>query len=537
MTVWQSAAAMKRLATALLAGALVAVAVTLMAGQRMAAIQGPVSLAAIDAQTLWVGVNDELWIVDAQGRVTARRTAAELGLPGAVSGIAPGPGGTVVLNARNAPAWQVVDARTARPLRSIAPQWPAEFLEHLNAVHLAVAPDGAVAAATGGGHAVLLFGPDGRLRARTAPGTYRFTNGLWHSAEGWWTTDTNRNALHLLDGETLAPKRSVNVPLAPHRYRALGELVPSQGAPLPGSDDKPLATLTRLGFLMQPGHAADVFADGRQALYNTQPLTDLRDIAWFNGELLLVDGAGFRILRYGPDRQPRGSFGDAALQDEWQSMRARRALWAQLSSRWALLIAGGLLLAGLVTYARHRQLSAPRVAGDEPAAASAAVLVHKARRGIWLPLLLRLLLSGVVIVAVLPGLSAPWYGATMRQPAVQLMMFGFCVLLAFLPLVTGEERRAGAWDATLVLRETFAAFVVPGSGQWMQGRFVTGTTTFAAALLLAVFSWGPIVWALIGARMDIAAESQAFAFHAWLVLSLVSALDAALFRPRPPRAG
>lgn len=532
MTAWHSAAAMKRLAIALIAGALAAIALTLLAGQRMAAIQGPVALQAIGAQALWVGVNDELWIVDAQGHVTSRRTAAGLGLPGAVSGIAPGPDGTVVLNARGAPAWQVVDARSAQPLRRIAPQWPAEFLDHLDAVHLAVAPDGSVAAATGGGHAVLLFGPDGALRARSAPGTFRFTNGLWHSPEGWWTTDTNRHALHLLDTDTLAPRRSVHLPPAPYAYRGLGELVPSQGAPLPGSDAKPLATVTRLGFLMQPGHAADVFADGRQALYNTEPLPDLRDIAWFNGELLLVDGAGFCILRYGPDRTARGTFGDAQLQAEWQSQREQRALWVQLSSRWALLAAGVLLLTGLGAYARHRQLSATPAA-QEPAAASAAVLVDKARRGLWLPLALRLAVSALAALAVVPRLGSPWYPALARQPGVQVVLLALCALAVVLPLATGEERRTGRWEPARLLRETLAAFVVPGSGQWMQGRFVTGTTTFAVALLLAVFSWGPVLWALAGSRMDIHPQTQQTAALLWLAISLVSAVDALSFRPRP----
>ena len=48
-----------------------------LSGKRMIAIQGPGALQALDDRTLWLGVNDELWVLDTLGTKRARKSAAD----------------------------------------------------------------------------------------------------------------------------------------------------------------------------------------------------------------------------------------------------------------------------------------------------------------------------------------------------------------------------------------------------------------------------------------------------------------------------
>ena len=63
------------LPVALLAFALVGIALAFVANGKWVAIQGPGALQAVSADTLWLGVDEELWVLDAQGHRTARRCA------------------------------------------------------------------------------------------------------------------------------------------------------------------------------------------------------------------------------------------------------------------------------------------------------------------------------------------------------------------------------------------------------------------------------------------------------------------------------
>ncbi|HVE51825.1 MAG TPA: hypothetical protein VNB23_00430, partial [Ramlibacter sp.] len=388
---------MKQLATALLGLALAGIALTYAANQKSVGIQGPGTARAVTDDTLWLVVNEELWTLDRGGHRTGVRTSQQLGLAEAVSNIVPAPGGQAILTSRGDLAWQVVDRATLARVRGITPKWPADFADnYLRAIHLAVAPDGDVAVATGGGHAVLLFDAQGGYKARTAAGTYRFTNGIFWSPEGWWTTDTNRFALHLLDAQTLAVKRSVQLQAAPGGHPFLGEALPSHGRPHPVTQQQPLATLSRVGTLMEPGHAVDVFADGSQLVFNHAAIPQLRDIAWFGGELLVVDGDAFAIQRFNADRTAGGAFGDAQVRAVLRQMHADRVFWRNLGSRYALLASAALLIAGLAAYARHRRLAALDVVAGRTgghAAAAASPLRRLARQRLWIygvPIALRL---------------------------------------------------------------------------------------------------------------------------------------------------
>jgi hypothetical protein len=74
--------------------------------------------------------------------------------------------------------------------------------------------------------------------------------------------------------------------------------------------------------------------------------------------------------------------------------------------------------------------------------------------------------------------------------------------------------------------EVVASFVVPGTGQWLQGRFTTGVVLFTAAVLLAIYEWWPVAWALHGPKMEVSGFSVVSALVTWLLLALVASSDA-----------
>ena len=579
--IWHSAGAMQALAAGLLALALAGVALAFVANGRWVAIQGPGARQAVAADTVWLGVDDELWVLDAQGRRTARRSARDLGFTEAVANIVPAPGGRALLSSRHDRDWQLVDVATLARVRSIRPQWPDDIARlPLNAVHLAVSPDGDIAAATGGGHTVLLFDPEGRLLARTPPETYRFTNGLWWSPQGWWTTDTNRFALHLLDPATLEVRSTLQLRREPAGTPFLGEAMASQGGPKTGGTQAPVATVSRLATLMEAGQAVDIFPDGSQEAYNLDTVAQLRDLAWFQRHLLLVDGGRFELRRFDADRIEVQPFGDAAVRSELAGLLEARKSWRLAASRLSWL-AGLLLVLGVAAYARHRQLlaragedalNAPaiewmrapaefeRVKLDSEAPREAVYL--PGRRPRWLLVTNRrvLLFAGpagarklvsewprrAVVFAGTPD-QATGLRAQLRQllrPANLVLTFTtgttlqlrcasdataarVAQLLMASPAIPEE---GGSIEIPLAPRQRWhlvlASFVVPGTGQWLQGRFTAGTVLFTAALLLALFGWWPVLWALQGPKMEVSSASILQAVLAWLLVPLVASGDA-----------
>ena len=74
--------------------------------------------------------------------------------------------------------------------------------------------------------------------------------------------------------------------------------------------------------------------------------------------------------------------------------------------------------------------------------------------------------------------------------------------------------------------QVLASALVPGLGQWLQDRFVTGTVYFTAAFLLVLLGIGPILWAMSGPKMHVDMFSKAISSFWWLLLMAVSAWDA-----------
>ena len=355
---WRSANVMKSAAATLLLMALLVIAAVHWSSQKAVAIQGPSAMQSVSLNRLWLGVDNGLWVLDAAGRKLSQKTAQELGLSGAVSNIAPAPDGEVLLTTRGQASWAVVRAADMTLLRTITPQWPDDFKGNVpRAIRVAVSPDWDIAVATGGGHTVLLFDKNGTFKARTPKDTYNFTNGLWHSPQGWWTTDTNRFALRLLDTYTLVQKGSIPLTQALSGYDFLGEMVASRGSPKTTLGPVPVATTSRVGQMMEPGFVVDVFADGSQAAYNKAPLAIVQDISWMGDKLLVIDGSTYKILQFSAQREAMGSFGSEEVQRAFASMLDERLFWTNLSSRYMFLLAAGLLLVGMAAYSRHNILA------------------------------------------------------------------------------------------------------------------------------------------------------------------------------------
>jgi hypothetical protein len=329
-----NARGLKALAMGGLAIAVGLAGIALRAGMQRAEIQGPGALlATAQGDEVWLQLGPALWRLSAaDGRVLQRMPLQEIGLRDAPSHLVRHPSGAIVATARDDETLYFIDPAQHRVIKKLIPGWPPELARHAGrAIDLAFAPDGRIAIATGGGHAVALFDPEGRFLARTPPDFYRFTNGLWWSGdETLWTTDTNRFQLKRLDGRTLALRQAITLD-SDDPARFLGSAKPAL-SDLGGS--KTLAALIRLRNGMIEGRVVLVAPDGGE---RTLPLGDdprghaafePSDIEWIGRDIVASDGAGFRLLRWSAAGEPQrlADFGDGRLQAELQAMRDERVL-------------------------------------------------------------------------------------------------------------------------------------------------------------------------------------------------------------------
>ena len=332
----------KNIAVFLMMLALGCVAGAILATNQRAAIQGPSALVVLPDQSVWLSVEDALWHLDASGKRLAIVDASTLGVGGLIGNLVLHPNGQMVAQTRNDATLYFLDTQTAQIKSRLLPQWQADLLEHASsAINYAFNGDGRVAIATGGGHAVAVFDQTGRFIARTKPGTYEFTNGLWWSADRLWTTDTNKQQLVELDGNTLSEKSRVKLSLNCGGMQFLGMAAPSHGKISEKSKTQPLTTLVRFANGMTKGRASDIFHDGSQLDYPVSNTTEPRDLKWRGNELLLVDGASYTIKRYSDNRTPMADFGDAQVQAELtQSLHQRNTL----QIRYYAYLAGAIVL-------------------------------------------------------------------------------------------------------------------------------------------------------------------------------------------------
>ncbi|HUG23743.1 hypothetical protein [Piscinibacter sp.] len=284
-------------------------------------ILGPSGLVVTPAGDVWIGVDQQLWRASPDGQLVEMAATAALGLPGAPANLVRHPDGSIVATVRDDPALYMLDSASARVVRTLRPQWPEVLARHAGrAINLAFHADGRFAVATGGGHAVALFDPEGRFLARTASDSYRFTNGLWWVGDALWTTDTNRFSLRRLDGRSLELRESVALPSDGDAVFVAAARVHPQVA----SGSAQMAALTRLRNGMITGRVVAISPDGLQREYPHPGLLEPRDLDWHDGHLLLTDGESFSVLRWSAEHRPMPPFGDDTLQATLRQRAAER---------------------------------------------------------------------------------------------------------------------------------------------------------------------------------------------------------------------
>ena len=404
---------LKNLGVGLLALAIACVALAFSASNKRLDIQGPSALAVLPDKSVWLSVDEALWRLDADGARVAVIGARTLAVGGLVGNLVTHPDGRLVASVRDDPTLYFLDPATGKIVQRLLPQWPADLARHSSrAITYAFHDDGRVAISTGGGHAVAVFDANGRFLARSKPGLYEFTNGLWWTESSLWTTDTNGMALVELDATTLARKSRVALTQNHDRRKYLGMAVASQGkgAELVGA--APLATLVRFANGMVEGHAVDAFGNGRQLAFPSIAALEPRDIKWRAGELLLVDGASYSVKRYSAERSALPDFGDARVRGELAALLVKRerlqwqyhACLAAAAVLFALGFAVALRAQGLekqqalsVAGVDLSQLGTPRLSGW--------ALALMAFQHFWLPTLLLVAAMLFQLAPRLPGVA------------------------------------------------------------------------------------------------------------------------------------
>jgi hypothetical protein len=327
--------------------------------------QGPTALAPLADGRVWVVLDQGLILLDTEGRQVQALPLAQLQLPRAPASVGVRPlvdQEELFSMARGHPDVVVHQAHTGQWLRTVHLDWPADLRQHLDgALWLAVHIDGRLAVATGGSHTVALFSPEGRFLARSAPGTFEFTNRLWWEGDTLWATDTNRTALVGLSGLDLHQTQRVSVRTDDAlRFLALSDAHPARGVP-----GNPVATVGLLDHRMQEGRVAFVMPDGTLQTLELPPHAEPRDLAWRREELLVIDSHDWRIRRYGVDGHPLNDYADAALQSALKSQltERRRAL---MDHKMAQTGAVGALMLGVAAWVwqRRRQQAPARALAE-----------------------------------------------------------------------------------------------------------------------------------------------------------------------------
>lgn len=315
--------------------------------------QGPSALAPLADGRVWVVVDSGLLLLDTAGHTVQQVPLDRLGLPKAPATLSVRSlvdHDELLAMSRGHPDVVVLNGQTGALTRTVHLDWPADLRHQLDgAVWLAVHLDGRMAVATGGSHTVVLFSPEGRLLARSQPGTFEFTNRLWWEGDTLWATDTNRAALVGLSGLDLRQTSRLTLkPTTDRQYLALSDTHPARGVP-----DSPVATIALLDARMQKGAVAFVMPDGALKALELPDTAEPRDLAWRREELLVIDGHDWRIRRFGVDGHALDDYADATLRHALASERAQ-ADAAMDRHRLGRLGAVVALLLGMLCWALQR---------------------------------------------------------------------------------------------------------------------------------------------------------------------------------------
>lgn len=341
------------------------------ARQQQAALALPSRLVPLTDGAVWLVMDKRLWLIGRDGAVTSRLTADEAGLsslPLAWARLDPprttsedvnmdeltaegepvphvGPTQIVALLAGTRQA-HVLGARTGRLQHRIVLQWPADLKDAAaEPTALAVHPDGRMAIALGPVGLVAVFGPQGQLIARSAPGTYAPskipTQGLWWDGETLWSTDAERNSLVRLKGSDLSVASRLALPADGQQasHTTIAQAHPNAGTEV----ISPLATLVRLDRDLSEGRVTHVWADGLEKDENLGDGARPGGLAWLGDTLLVAENRDIRLRRFDSDRLPLADLGDQSVTQTLAQLRTARDQWIHRMLGWL----GGAIACGL----------------------------------------------------------------------------------------------------------------------------------------------------------------------------------------------
>jgi hypothetical protein len=286
----------------MLALAIASIFLAIWASQARLDVQGPSALAISPDGSSWLAVEREIWQIDASGRriqslpgPSDRKGVAQLMLR---------PNGTLWAVIQGEEVVYALDGSSWG--KAVRLQWQADLHRHgTRAQTLAIAADGRIAAATGGGHAVALFAPDGNFIARTPPGTYQFTNGLWFEGETLWTTDTNGGALVRLELPSMKVLQRLSLKFGDDRQRFLGAANPWPQSATPNAQT-PLAAQILFRGDMKHGHAVAVATNGSVKPFFARESMQPLDVQWHaaSQSWWVVDAESFQVMRWTANGDP-----------------------------------------------------------------------------------------------------------------------------------------------------------------------------------------------------------------------------------------
>ena len=414
----------------------------ILANNKSVDIQGPSALVVLPDMTVWVSVDDALWNLNAKGKRLALVGGSTLGVDGRIGNLVLHPNGQLVAQIRNDPTLYFLDPENALIKSRLTPQWPAELVAHgSSAINYAFDENGRVAIATGGGHAVAVFDATGVYLGRTKPSLYEFSNGLWWAANSLWTTDTNRQQLVELDGETFAEKMRVTLTQKLGAWQFLGMAVASHGNASEKTNAPALATLVRFGNGMTKGHVTDVFNDGSQWDFPVNGTPQPRDIKWRGNELLMVDGASFAIKRYSANHEALADFGDTQVQAELSALLAIRDNY---QNQYHLYFGAAVLifllgLSAAVTAQYMEKMLTMKSLGVGLSRLGTPVLSFYSR----LVMIIKIFWPGMVMFTVLSLLilGMKWIPGSFTEVRLGMLLFAFvATILSFIFFVISMRR-------------------------------------------------------------------------------------------------
>lgn len=424
------------------------------AGARKTTTYGPTLMAeAIDGR-LWLVINEDIFIADANGAVVGRADVERARIERPITALAPLPGGGMLVGSRALPRWYEVDPTGAVSsmidLAALGAGAPFDSFKLAYSAQrdLVIVTDTS-------NHRLLALRRDGsavlaEVTARLARGLFRFPNGVLFSREGdLVVVNTNRHGLLKL-GPQLDAKGTIAVCDqcgGPFRWPAMLAEAPDGSYYVTVlDDDMKTGAVVRLTSKGLPLVAPYLTADAEPT-----SLVARRD------DLLIGDQGRYRILRFDHNGGVLADFGDARVAGALAAAKNARSGYATLTT----IAQGALVLVflGLLWAYRRQQNRA------ESALSPDGILALPPAPGFELRLSFAMLITFSLLFLI---------GSQMivLNGVVQVAAYGFKAMRSLITVILIEmavfmliSLLAGAWLARLSRKGKFAPM-----WEWVSAR-------------------------------------------------------------------